>query len=79
VAAVSCIDEGAECAHFTGERRHEKNRYRLCRARHNSATTCKGDVLQARQAAIVPLFQTAQSLTEQLGSLLNSGSKPASK
>jgi hypothetical protein len=34
-------------------------------------------LLQARQAAIAPLFQTAQSLTQQLGSLLNSGGNPA--
>jgi hypothetical protein len=32
-----------------------------------------GQLLQARQTAIVPLFQTAQALTQQLGNLLNSG------
>jgi hypothetical protein len=34
-------------------------------------------LLQARQAALVPLFQTAQSLVQQLGNLLNSGGNPA--
>jgi len=34
-------------------------------------------LLQARQAAIVPLFQTAQALIQQLGSLLNFGGNPA--
>src|SRR5713226_10357684 len=34
-------------------------------------------LLQARQAALVPLFQTAQSLTQQLANLLNSGGNPA--
>jgi hypothetical protein len=34
-------------------------------------------LLQARQAALVPLFQTAQGLTQQLGVLLNSGGNPA--
>ena len=34
-------------------------------------------LLQARQAAIVPLFQTAQALSQQLGILLNTGGNPA--
>ena len=34
-------------------------------------------LLQARQAALVPLLQTAQSLIQQLGNLLNSGGNPA--
>ena len=34
-------------------------------------------LLQARQAKLVPLFQTAQSLIQQLGNLLNSGGNPA--
>jgi hypothetical protein len=34
-------------------------------------------LLQARQAALVPLFQTAQTLTQQLAVLLNSGGNPA--
>ena len=34
-------------------------------------------LLQARQATLVPLFQTAQNLTQQLGVLLSSGAKPA--
>jgi hypothetical protein len=34
-------------------------------------------LLQARQAKLVPLFQTAQSLIQQLGTLLNSGGNPA--
>ena len=34
-------------------------------------------LLQARQAMLVPLFQTAQSLIQQLGVLLNSGGNPA--
>jgi hypothetical protein len=34
-------------------------------------------LLQARQAALVPLFQTAQSLIQQLANLLNSGGNPA--
>jgi hypothetical protein len=34
-------------------------------------------LLQARQAALVPLFQTAQTLTQQLTVLLNSGGNPA--
>jgi len=34
-------------------------------------------LLQARQAALVPLFQMAQSLIQQLGNLLNSGGNPA--
>ena len=33
-------------------------------------------LLQARQAALVPLFQTAQALIQQLGNLLNSGGNP---
>ncbi len=33
-------------------------------------------LLQARQAALVPLFQTAQALIQQLGNLLNSGGSP---
>jgi hypothetical protein len=34
-------------------------------------------LLQARQATLAPLFQTAQSLLQQLGVLLNSGGNPA--
>jgi hypothetical protein len=34
-------------------------------------------LLQARQAALVPIFQTAQGLTQQLALLLNSGGNPA--
>jgi hypothetical protein len=34
-------------------------------------------LLQARQAALVPLFQTAQSLIQQLANVLNSGGNPA--
>src|SRR5713226_7795480 len=34
-------------------------------------------LLQARQATLVPLFQAAQSLIQQLGILLNSGGNPA--
>jgi hypothetical protein len=34
-------------------------------------------LLQARQTTLVPLFQTAQALTEQLAVLLNSGGNPA--
>jgi len=34
-------------------------------------------LLQARQTALVPLFQTAQALTQQLAVLLNSGGNPA--
>jgi hypothetical protein len=34
-------------------------------------------LLQARQATLVPLLQTAQALTQQLGNLLNSGGNPA--
>jgi hypothetical protein len=34
-------------------------------------------LLQARQAALTPLFVTAQALTQQLGTLLNSGGNPA--
>ncbi len=34
-------------------------------------------LLQARQATLVPLFQTAQALINQLGNLLNSGGNPA--
>jgi hypothetical protein len=33
-------------------------------------------LLQARQAAIVPLFQTAQAVIQQLGILLNTGGNP---
>jgi hypothetical protein len=33
-------------------------------------------LLQARQAALVPLFQTAQALIQQLENLLNSGGNP---
>ena len=33
-------------------------------------------LLQARQARLVPLFQTAQSLIQELGNLLNSGGSP---
>ena len=36
-----------------------------------------GQLLQARQATLVPLFQTAQTLIQQLGALLNSGGNPA--
>lgn len=36
-----------------------------------------GQLLQARQATLVPLFQTAQALIQQLGNLLNSGGNPA--
>jgi hypothetical protein len=34
-------------------------------------------LLQARQAALVPIFQAVQGLTQQLGVLLNSGGDPA--
>lgn len=34
-------------------------------------------LLQVRQAKLVPLFQTAQNLIQQLGNLLNSGANPA--
>jgi hypothetical protein len=34
-------------------------------------------LLQARQAALVPLFQKAHALTQQLGMLLSSGGNPA--
>src|SRR6266481_5781892 len=34
-------------------------------------------LLQARQTTLVPLFQTAQALTQQLAVLLNSGGNPA--
>lgn len=34
-------------------------------------------LLQARQAKLVPLFQTAQALIQQLGNLLSSGGNPA--
>src|SRR5260370_15097645 len=34
-------------------------------------------LLQARQAILVPLFQTAQALLQRLGNLLNSGGNPA--
>ncbi|HEY0703578.1 MAG TPA: hypothetical protein VGD60_12500 [Candidatus Acidoferrales bacterium] len=34
-------------------------------------------LLQARQAALVPLLTKAQALTQQLGNLLNSGGNPA--
>src|SRR6266446_6418292 len=34
-------------------------------------------LLQARQTTLVPLFQTAQSLIQQLGILLNTGGNPA--
>jgi hypothetical protein len=34
-------------------------------------------LLQTRQATLVPLFQAAQSLIQQLGILLNSGENPA--
>ena len=36
-----------------------------------------GQLLQARQTTLVPLFQTAQTLIQQLGNLLNSGGNPA--
>jgi len=35
-----------------------------------------GQLLEARQAAIVPLLQTAEALTQQLGILLNTGGSP---
>lgn len=35
-----------------------------------------GQLLQARQTNLVPLVQTAQNLTQQLGNLLNSGANP---
>ena len=35
-----------------------------------------GQLLEARQAAIVPLLQTAQALTQQLAVLLNTGGNP---
>jgi len=42
----------------------------------NQATEL-GQLLEARQAKLVPLLQTAQNLTQQLGNLLNSGANPA--
>lgn len=36
-----------------------------------------GQLLQVRQAKLVPLVQTAQALTQRLGNLLNSGANPA--
>ena len=42
-----------------------------------SQATELGPLLQARQAKLVPLVQTAQALTQQLGNLLNSGANPA--
>lgn len=36
-----------------------------------------GQLLQARQATLVPLFQRAQALIQQLGTLLSSGGNPA--
>jgi hypothetical protein len=36
-----------------------------------------GQLLQARQSTLVPLFQTAQALVQQLGTLLSSGGNPA--
>lgn len=36
-----------------------------------------GQLLQARQTNLVPLVQTAQNLTQQLGNLLNSDANPA--
>ena len=36
-----------------------------------------GQLLQARQATLVPLFQTAQALIQQLSNLLNSDGNPA--
>lgn len=42
-----------------------------------SQATELGQLLQARQAKLVPLVQTAQALTQQLGNLLNSGANPA--
>jgi hypothetical protein len=36
-----------------------------------------GQLLQGRQTTLVPLFQTAQALIQQLGTLLNSGGNPA--
>ncbi len=41
-----------------------------------SQATELGQLLQARQAKLVPLVQTAQALTQQLGILLNSGANP---
>jgi hypothetical protein len=42
-----------------------------------SQVTELGQLLQGRQATLVPLFQTAQALIQQLGTLLNSGGNPA--
>lgn len=42
-----------------------------------SQATELGQLLQARQAKLVPLVQAAQALTQQLGNLLNSGANPA--
>jgi hypothetical protein len=36
-----------------------------------------GQLLQARQSTLVPLFQTVQALIQQLGTLLSSGGNPA--
>ena len=36
-----------------------------------------GQLLEARQTALVPLFETAQQLTQQLGVALNNGANPA--
>jgi hypothetical protein len=36
-----------------------------------------GQLLQGRQSTLVPLFQTAQALIQQLGTLLSSGGNPA--
>jgi hypothetical protein len=42
-----------------------------------SQVTELGQLLQARQTTLVPLFQNAQALTQQLGVMLNSGANPA--
>jgi len=57
-------------------------KHRLCRLWLNSATAARPgerleQLLQARQTTLVPLFQTAQALTQQLAVLLNSGGNPA--
>jgi hypothetical protein len=41
-----------------------------------SQATELGQLLQARQAKLVPLVQTVQALTQQLGNLLNSSGNP---
>ncbi len=42
-----------------------------------SQVTELDQLLKARQTTLVPLFQTAQALIQQLGNLLNSGGNPA--